>query len=448
MGDCWYNKNMKKPVIEKDKITNFWALFIVMIAPAVLIIIEFCAKKMIYFAGWAYIIAFPIFVGLIIWPLARFEKLQKPRIFNKNNAKLRICLYFFALFIIWACVSTIFAADIKLALFDIYPRGEGLLMFFMYAVIFCGAMAIDKTNQRRYLLLGFLISATVICLIENIDYFALNINLKYFSEMTNAPFANSNHQGYFLTMQILLSAGIICFYDFKFEKYLSLINLFLTTFLLCLNNTFGCQLAVIFSLTILTIFALIKDKKVLNKIILIWLIIIATIFLVTTIQIEFVKTDRNFYNNFKSIFGDVSAVKEGGEAASSAGSGRWSLWVECFKNIRNHPLVGIGLNCQMIVNPSLSASRPHNELLQFASTMGLPSLIFYLGGLVVLLIEFIKKLKTIEPWVFGVFFAAFGYFVSSFFGVSIPYTFVYYVLFLGLLVSGLMNTNVKTGEIK
>ena len=438
---------MKKPVVEKDKIINFWALFIVMLAPAVLIIIEFCAKKMINFSGWAYIIAFLIFVGLIIWPLARFEKLQKPRIFNKNNAKLRIAVYFFALFLIWACISTIFATDIKLALFDIYPRGEGLLMFFMYAAIFCGAMAIDKTNQRRFLLLAFLVSATVICLIEIIDYFTLNINLKYFSEMTNAPFANSNHQGYFLTMQILLSAGIICFYDFKFEKYLSLINLFLTIFLLCLNNTFGCQLAVIFSLVVLTIFALIKDKKILNKIILIWLIIIATIFLATTVQIKFVKTDRNFYNNLKTFFGDVSAVKGGGEAAGNAGSGRWSLWMECLKNIREHPLVGIGLNCQIIVNPSLSASRPHNELLQFASTMGLPSLIFYLGGLIVLIIEFVKKLKIIKPWVFGVFFAAFGYFVSSFFGVSIPYTFVYYVIFLGLLISGLMDANLKNAEI-
>ena len=67
--------------------------------------------------------------------------------------------------------------------------------------------------------------------------------------------------------------------------------------------------------------------------------------------------------------------------------------------------------------------------------------------LIVLIIEFVKKLKIIKPWVFGVFFSAFGYFVSSFFGVSIPYTFVYYVIFLGLLISGLMNANLKNTEI-
>ena len=359
---------------------------------------------------------------------------------------LKLALIFLILFLAWAIVSTIFATDKKLALFDYVERGEGLFMYFAYALIFIGAFSVKNQSYKDKIIFAFQLFAIMVCVFNLLDFVSFQFGKKFCDWIFANPWTNPNHQGYFFAMAIPLSSVVMCFAKDKVNRILSIASFTLCNFTLCLNGSFGSELSVLVSLVLLIILGLKKDKSIWRMLLLALGIFVTTNALGYWVQVCALKDEPTVLQNYADFFSDLWNVicglitgNAGDSGLASAGTGRWGLWYECLKNISAHPLVGIGINCQKVVNPSITASRPHNELLQFASTMGLPSIIFYMGALICIYIAFRKKLKTMSYGTFAIFFACFGYFVSSFFGVTLPYTFVYYIVFLGLLVSSLAN---------
>jgi len=117
------------------------------------------------------------------------------------------------------------------------------------------------------------------------------------------------------------------------------------------------------------------------------------------------------------------------EEAAHAGTDRWSLWMEAFKEIKDSPLIGTG-------NVFL---RPHNEYLQFAQVWGLPSLIIYLSAFVVIMVKAIKNRKTLSSLSLTLLFCVLAFLVSAVFGNTMPHTTPFFALFLGFLIRELNN---------
>lgn len=88
--------------------------------------------------------------------------------------------------------------------------------------------------------------------------------------------------------------------------------------------------------------------------------------------------------------------------------------------------------------------RPHNLLIQLATTSGIVGLITYMGGIAMILLVGLKTMK-LENDIHVISFACvLAYLVSAMFGNSMYYTSPYFFIFLGIL----MFENIKRDNEK
>ena len=146
---------------------------------------------------------------------------------------------------------------------------------------------------------------------------------------------------------------------------------------------------------------------------------------------------------FSSLINDVSAVLHQSEDAAAAGHNRWLLWTETWKYIVKKPLLGYGCEgFSDVLMDSLGRANPHNEVLAYAAQFGIPAAMFYVLSIMALLIRPFLKHKNAETKngdsmdgsCCAGLLAAFGYFISSLFGVTMFYTLPFFFIFLGLSV--------------
>ena len=115
------------------------------------------------------------------------------------------------------------------------------------------------------------------------------------------------------------------------------------------------------------------------------------------------------------------------------------LWLVALELIEEKPIFGYGidnlLEQYIRLNKSEITSRPHNEYIQIAATIGIPGLIYYLLFLLLLFFKVIFSIKKISYLEITAIFVSITYLISAFFGVSIFNTTPYLYLFLGLIGS-------------
>jgi len=396
-----------------------------------------------------YMSVFLIAFGLFCAPLIFYEKTAFSGFKLKNKSKLAIALFALLIaFLVWGLISVFFAKDASLALFDIPGRNEGYIMYLCYAIIFTGAVLFKDKNLKSIILSIFLSIMLGFCVFWFIDFAFFGHAKSFMGFNFTLPWANLNHSGYMIAMATVMAAALYIFENRKNYKILGLVCFCVFLITMFFNNSLGCEVAIFVTLIFLTIVAIIKEKQNYKATLIIWatfmVILAADITLNHTLHLHY----QTFVDGVVNIFKDIFKIARDATSAEAeaAGTNRWRLWMECFNNIASYPFFGIGINCQLRANPHLEASRPHNEPLQFASTMGLPAGLFYLSALILIVIMLFKQLKKLNTETLVCLMGAVAYFVSSLFGVSIPYTFSIYILFLGLGVGGL-NFNKKQEEI-
>ena len=79
--------------------------------------------------------------------------------------------------------------------------------------------------------------------------------------------------------------------------------------------------------------------------------------------------------------------------------------------------------------------RPHNLIIQLATTSGLPGCILYIIAIGLILARAFKRLNNSNRIYTIVFFAIIAYLISAMFGNSMYYTSPYYFIFLGITFS-------------
>ena len=388
------------------------------------------------------IVGIAIFIGWFIYKLIKSSN-------KKEFLKKIIPIFFFTAYMIWTLVSCIFAENKKNVFEGTEYRKEGYFMYLNYAGFFLCAFLLDSDKLRKTILNTMIVVTTLMAILNLLV--SLKINPVFFNmyfvntSRKTAYFSNFNHYGYFLMISLMACFGMYVTEKNKKVKVLYLISFAFISYMLIYNNTFGCYLAVAISLILYTIYVIIKKKNVVTTLcaILIFVILSCTV------------KENNInlaYYNIKGIVKDIKAIvtrvinikddddDEIEKDFEKAGTSRVKLWKYGLQFFAENPILGYGpdnLDSKYDSVGIIDQDRPHNLLIQLATTSGLPGLILYVTAVGIIIIkgikEFLKKDEKGQEFLVVVI----TYLISAMFGNSMYYTSPYFFIFLGFL----MNSN-------
>lgn len=327
-----------------------------------------------------------------------------------------------------------------------YNVQEGLFAYIVYAICFFVSYTVCDKEITKNILKTFGLVSLVVGLFAIIDPTAKLWIHSVHNTNWASMFINSNHFGYYLALATPLFAMGIVFSQKTYAKVVSIVGYTFLCFISMYCDTFGSLLAIFAGLILLPFIMWWFKKKFDYK----TLIPLGIFVVVSFLAIPFAKylstTYRSFFAQIGGLVKDFFTITKDptSEVAEKAGTNRWGLWLKAFNEVKDSPLIGTG-------NVYL---RPHNEYLQFAQVWGLPSVIIYLSVIVVILVKSVKYRAKISNLTLVLLFMSCVYWISAFFGNTMPHTTPLYLLILGLLIRQLnldilnskMPTNLATIE--
>ena len=335
----------------------------------------------------------------------------------------------FGAFYICIILSTIVNGLDDKAIHGVSFRDIGIFHILAFIAFYMGLSSHIKSKAMRMIeILIYIGTSDFVAVAALIDKYFWPIAAFREKKDLSAVFFNGNHYGYFLVMAILVALGLTLCSDNKRIRVFSAVSMILNGSLLVMNGSAGCMVA----LTVSVIFAMAiffksnKNDVSHNKIAKIALISLLLI-LIMLACVTGIAGD---------IAHSISAIISNSEDASSAGHNRWLLWSETCKYIAQKPILGYGCEgLSDILMDSLGRANPHNEMLSYASEFGIPAAVLYTAAVIIMIFSSIKDLSTLDDTHLSALLAAFGYFISSFFGVPMFYTLPFFFIFLGLSIS-------------
>lgn len=385
------------------------------------------------------IVGIAIFIGWFIYKLIKSSN-------KKEFLKKIIPIFFFTAYMIWTFVSCIFAENKKNVFEGTGYRKEGYFMYLNYAGFFLCAFLLDSDQLRKIILNTIIVVTTLmsilsLCVSMKINPIFFNMYFVNTSRKT-AYFSQFNHYGYFLMISLMACFGMYVTEKNKKIKVLYLICFAFISYMLIYNNTFGCYLAVTISVISYTVYSIIKRKNAVAVLIAISIFVILSCTIKQDYKILAFDNIRQFGNDFKTIIykilnkDDEKIEKE----FEKTGTYRMVLWKYGLQFFAENPILGYGPDNLGTKYDSVGITdqdRPHNLLIQLATTSGLPGLILYVIAVGIIIIkgikEFLKKDEKGQVFLLVVI----TYLISAMFGNSMYYTSPYFFIFLGFL----MNSN-------
>jgi O-antigen ligase len=368
-------------------------------------------------------------LGLMLGLIA-FVKSIMDGISSHVNIKKYIWLHILPIslfmMLLWSFLSALNSNNFLFSFYGSPFRQEGLATYFTYAGIFtCGY--IIKQNGYTIKCMQILVgTASLLSLLAILNIHRLN--LWFHIEVYSSIFSNANHFAYYLCLALMCSLFLVLQRQrFSTGLLVNLICFVLISAALVRNRSFGPYLAVIFGFA--CCFALLL-KYARKKIAL--LLTSFTLFIITSVVVNLFQ--ESLLSDFVKLWFDSKSILSGAQEAPNAGSYRWLLWTNGLKFIEQRPLFGFGPDNLGAKYAELGIvfDRPHNELIQFAASLGLPALFFYVTALVTHFITMIQR-KWLTTLVGICFFCAIiTYLCSSMVGNTMYYTTPFFFFVLGL----------------
>lgn len=376
-------------------------------------------------------------VGIALGIYFILEKKKKAQD-KKEIIKELLPIFIFLLYMIWTLISCILSPNRELAFKGTSYRKEGYIMYLIYAGYFFCAYLLESKKLRKILLNIFVIVSIFLIIISR-AYFTV---LKYtdiflYNTPDKSVFAQFNHYGYYLMMSLMCALGLFITEKNKILKVVYLVAYTVIGYVLIFNNTFGCYLATAIVLIAYCIYALVKkrDRAV--------ALIATAIFIILSFTVT--KNDKNLaYENMSGLVSDIKTIitkvfnieedsPELEESFEKAGTSRMSLWKNGVKFIKERPIIGYGPENlkEKYKSVSINQDRPHNLLIQLATTSGIPGMILYVTAVGIIVVRGIKNNESGKIFLIIVI----AYLISAMFGNSMYYTSPYYFIFLGFLIN-------------
>lgn len=383
--------------------------------------------KMMKFSIIICIITFLLFIIDMILNKSKFLQLIK-----------RKEIILLILFIFWCFISTILSNNFHDSMYGINYRYSGFIQFLSYSMFLILGYSLSEKGRSRYFRVFIIISV----LIGITDPF-INSNL-FHNGIFVGIFYNLNHYGYYLVYSVVIS--IFLFINDK-NIIIKVIDYFIFLFLLyylIINNTFGCYIAILFILIILFIY-LLKKKKV--------IIYIPIILAFTFLSLTTMKNQRYIViDNFQELFNDLHIITTNAvdnneqnsinhtndqkKPIDAVGNYRGSLWKLGIKYIKEKPLFGYGLDnlYYRYLEDFTTIDDPHNLIINLAAEIGIPGMLFYIIGIITILIKGFKKAISNDHMTNICYFVVLSHLISAMFGITIYYVTPYYVIILGMAI--------------
>ena len=349
--------------------------------------------------------------------------------------------------LLWSCISTLQAEDVKFAYEGDEYLFDGLRSYFFYAAVYVCSFIVIKHSSKWKLLNVFNIVANIISvIIILVDYTDIQFLEDCFPSKLSAVFFHFNHAGYYINMGILCAMGL-----YLYEKRRSLriwygFSMALQVYGILVNSTLGSFIGTCCALVMILIMFVRKHSKfawrMVTPVIVVVVMVIASYFgYVPTSSGEDMKA------NFDLLFDNGEAIASGTDAAMEAGHGRVKLWTQSLKMIPARPIFGYGPeHLDDFYSQEMWVLRPDNELIQHAVFLGVPACLFYIFALLGLFLHQWKHMKQLDRTALIGAGCVIAYFVSSVFGVTAFYTTPFFYLFLGMAAGRPMMEEAQKAE--
>lgn len=295
----------------------------------------------------------------------------------------------FGLYMIWTLISCIYAPNRNIAFSGNQFRREGYITYLTYSGFFSIGFLSKSKKIKKQILNIFLISAiTTLIFIEMANHRIL-FRIFWIKNVRVGVFNNLNHYGYYLLLANIVSYMLLITEKNKVMKVIYSMTYIFLLYYLVKNNTFGCYLAISITLLFTLICCIYKKKKILEAI-----FAIIIFFIITSVTLQ---NGKNIaVQNFKTLFNDIKKIettiakgikKESNESekneSEKAGSGRIRLWKNGLIFFMQRPIIGYGADnlTQKYEEVGIIQDRPHNLIIQLATTSGLPGLLLYTSAI-------------------------------------------------------------------
>ncbi len=347
---------------------------------------------------------------------------------KRNKALIdsdKIPSLFFIFFIILACISVAVNGISRELFLGLTPRGEAFLSILMYFFFFFVGSLIRK-EKIKYIIIYFIIGLGLINgVMSVVNEYIVEIPIVN-NTVHAAVYYNCNFYAYFLTILIMLSAGLVLKDKSKGRKVFAFISLCMNSFVLAFNNTFGCFVACLVAFIIM----IIADSVIRKKFSLVALALFGVFLSIGMITSLFVES---FFTQIIRLFTDLRMILMDYENADDAGTLRWGLWRNTMRYIKEKPWIGFGFEgIAERLQLDTEQDKVHNEYLEYAADFGIPAALCYIGGLIAVYIKAFKKRAQIDGATFCALVAAFGYIGSAFFGNTMVFIAPLFFIVLGL----------------
>jgi O-antigen ligase len=321
--------------------------------------------------------------------------------------------------LIISVIATLTAHDTMFALRGSSYRHDGLYTYFHLAAAFCCAYMLKDNRLRLHLIELFSLAVSVTCIITFLQMAKLSFILKKFQPDFASVFHNINHFGYYLVMGISASMILMLLENSRKKQIVVALLVIIQLIALVKNDTFGAYLAVLTICIIIPVLLFFVRRK----------------FQFTTLlplgmllTITFIVGPELLIGNYMQLYNDAENLTD------ASGSGRWILWKITVHAILERPFLGYGPEgmAWIFESKGVNNDRPHNEILQYAASIGIPGLLCYLSALVLLLRKFWKQRRQSDCIVLAAVCAVIAYFGSSLLGNTMYYTSPYFFMLLGI----------------
>lgn len=389
-------------------------------------------------------------VGIGLSAITIFDRIKNAE--NKKSAiKELLPIFIFVLYMIWTLIACFNSRYQRTAFHGNVYRQEGYYMYLNYAGYFLCAFLLKNEKLRKILFNTFIISSLFLVIMSRATLSGERLeNIFINADADVTIFAQFNHYGYYLMMTSICSLGLFIKEKNKIVKVLYLITFTIISYGLIWNNTFGCFLAASTTLILYAIYSLIKktDRECIFTAI--------TIFIILSCFIT--RDGVNIaHQNLKKFTHDVTVVvckitgieMEGvkGEILEQefekAGTTRMRLWKYGIQFMLDKPLLGYGPDNlgPLYEDVYIHQDRPHNLLIQLATTSGIPAMLLYVTAVGIIVVIGIVKLCKDEKGKIVLLIVT-TYLISAMFGNSMYYTSPYFFIALG----SLMHSNLEKKE--
>ena len=299
-----------------------------------------------------------------------------------------------------------------------------------FVVILFGAAQICKDSHKRFLVRSQILISVLLAIAAFVLWHT-QIESDFFADWApwfSSIFSNINYYGYYLAVSIPI-AGAAYIYEKKTSwKIISLGAFALNTVALSIDDSLGAWFGAAFAVVFILITQLIMEKRINWRVLVIIPVFVLCLYIPGHILGSFDATMSTFGQ-------EITIVAEGGDPYENfGGDHRWTVWNETAKIINDNKLFGIGfegVDYLEYVGPPYNI-RPHNEFMQYALFYGIPMAILYFAGCLGIYIRALKMKKSLNMITLICLCGAFGYLVSSFFGLTMFATAPYLFIFLGM----------------